>query len=356
MNQLSLGRVTIRESGPVVIIAEAACEHLGSLEVAKRIVDAAKWAGADVVKFQYHLPEEMVPGSIRFWAGSMDDVIRRYNLSHDEQRELMRYCAEVGIQYLCTPFSAQAADRLDELGVAAFKTGSGELTNIPMQRHIARKRKPMIVSTGMATVEEIGETVAALKEEGADFMLMHCTSEYPPRYEDINLRFIPRMRELFGVQVGHSDHTAEMWTALGAVAVGAVAVEKHFTLDRGLRGPDHHISLEPDELRTLVEATRKLEAALGAEKRVHPDEEAVRAWAHHSVVSLVDVPRGTVIGPDHFGVKRPGGGVPAKHLSEFFGCVALREIPANTLVQWADVGPAGTSPTRGSKTTADTKR
>ena len=334
---ISFGSVVIGEGRPSVIIAEAACEHLGSVQVAKRMVDAAKEAGADVIKFQLHLPEEMIPGSIQFWAGSMDDVLEYFNLSVEEHRELMDYCEEVGIQYLCTPFCAKAADLLDELGAQAFKTGSGEMTNIPMQRHIARKGKPMIVSTGMATVEEIGETVAALKEEGANFVLTHCTSAYPPRYEQINLGFIPLLKEMFGTLAGHSDHTPDMWTALGAAAMGARVIEKHFTLDRALKGPDFHISLEPPEFRTMVKAIRNIEAALGSEKEVYSDEEPVRQWAHHSVASLLDITAGTVLTPELVGVKRPGWGVPAKHLDDFFGRVAKKDIPANSLIQWEDV-------------------
>lgn len=340
--EVSFGGVVISETGPVVTIAESACEHLGSLEVAKRMVEAAKEAGADIIKFQLHLPEEMIPGSIHFWGGSMDEVLARYNLSIGAHEELMHYCKEVGIQYLCTPFCAAAADVLDGLGVHAFKTGSGEMTNIPMLRHIARKGKPMIVSTGMATIEEIEETVSALKKEGARFVLMHCTSAYPPRYEQINLGFIPQLKEWFGVLVGHSDHTPDMWTALGAVAVGAKVIEKHFTLDRALKGPDYHVSLEPQEFRTMVQAIRKLEAALGSEKTIHPEEEPVREWAHHSVVSLCDIPAGSVITPEMVGVKRPGWGIPAKHLEEFYGRVAKKDVPANSLLRWEDIeGYAG---------------
>ena len=335
--EISIGTVVIGGTRPTVIIAEAACEHLGSLEVAQRMVDAAKEAGADIIKFQLHLPEEMLPGSIQFWGGSMDEVVAKYDLDIEAQVELMDYCQRVGIQYLCTPFSMKAVDLLDEGGAPAFKTGSGEMTNIPMLRHIARKGKPMIVSTGMATVEEIEDTVSALKEEEASFVLMNCTSAYPPRYDDINLGFIPRMREMFGVMVGHSDHTPEMWTALGAVALGANVVEKHFTLDRGLKGPDYHVSLEPPDFRTMVEAIRKLEAALGSEKKVHPDEVPVREWAHHSVVSLCDIARGSTISRQMLGIKRPGRGIPAKQLDQLYGCVAKRDIPANSLLQWEDL-------------------
>lgn len=336
--EISFGRITIGKTTPVVIIAEAACEHRGKLEQAKRLIEVAKEVGADVIKFQLHLPEEeMIPESIRFWAGSMDDVLAEINLPPEDHELLIQYCHEVGIQYLCTPFCAKAADVLESLGVEVFKTGSGELTNIPMLRHIARKGKPMIVSTGMATVEEIGETVEVLKKENASFLLMHCTSAYPPRYDQINLRFILRLKEMFDVMVGYSDHTPDIWTTLGAVAMGARVIEKHFTLDRALKGPDHQVSLEPSEFRALVKAVRNLEAALGSEKKVHPEEEIVRNWAHHSVVSLRDIPAGAAITPEMVGVKRPGWGIPAKHLEEFFGRIAQRDIPANTLLAWQDV-------------------
>ncbi|MDA2918673.1 N-acetylneuraminate synthase family protein [Desulfobacterota bacterium AH_259_B03_O07] len=334
---ISVGRIVISEMDPVVIIAEAACEHRGDLGEAKRLVELANAAGADIVKFQFHLPDkEMIPGSIRFWAGSMDEVLAKVNLPPEAHKELMHHCEDVGIQYLCTPFCAAAAEVLDDLGVKAFKTGSGEMTNIPMLRHIARKGKPMIVSTGMATIEEIEETVSVLKEEGARFVLMHCTSAYPPRYDQINLRFISRLKEKFGVIVGYSDHTPDMWTALGAVVIGAKVIEKHFTLDRALKGPDYQVSLEPHEFRTMVEAIQKLEDALGSEKKIHPEEQPVREWAHHSVVSLCKIPAGSVINPKMVGVKRPGWGVPAKHLEEFHGRVAKKDIPANSLLRWED--------------------
>ena len=338
---LSIGRVPVGLGHPVVVVAEAACEHLGSLEVAMRLADAAREAGADVIKFQLHVPEEMVPGSIRFWGGSMDDVLDRYELGREGHAALMRYCEETGIQYLCSPFSAKAAMILEELGVAAFKTGSGELTNVPMQRALARMGKPVIVSTGMATLEEIDGTVEAIRGEGGRFMLTHCTSAYPPSYEEINLRFIPKLAERYGVMVGHSDHTPDIWTALGAVALGAPLIEKHFTLDRSMRGPDSHISLEPHELRQLVEGVRKLELALGEEKRVYDDEQVVRAWAHHSVVATRDIDAGQTLDADSLAVKRPGTGIPARHLEELYGRRAARDLAENTVLQWQDVGDVG---------------
>jgi N-acetylneuraminate synthase len=338
VTEFRLGRVVAGEGHPAVVIVEAACEHLGSAEVAHRMVDAAAAAGADVIKFQLHLHEEMLPGSIQFWGGSMDEVVDRYNLTLDEHAALMRRCDDAGIQYLCTPFSAAAADLLDSIGVAGFKTGSGELTNVPMQRSIARKGKPMIVSTGMATLDEVGETVDALREEGADFALMNCTSAYPPSYDQVNLHVMDVLRDRFGVVVGHSDHTPDGPTTLAAVALGAPIVEKHFTLDRALRGPDSHISLEPAELAELVASIRKVEAALGGEKTIYPEEEVVRAWAHHSVTSVRDIAAGSVITAEDVTVKRPGGGIPAKHLEEIVGRTAARDVAASSLLQWDDLG------------------
>ena len=337
-SEIRFGSVAIGEGSPVLVIAEAACEHKGDIDKAKRLVDLAKESGADVVKFQFHIPEEeMLAGSIQFWAGSMDEVLAQVNLSTEAHAELMRHCQQVGIQYLCTPFCAKAADILEDLGVEAFKTGSGEMTNLPLLRSIAHKGKPMLVSTGMSTTEEISETVAALKDEGAEFALMNCTSAYPPRYDQINLGLIPKLSDMFGVMVGHSDHTPDMWTTLGAVALGARVIEKHVTLDRALKGPDHHISLEPQEFGTMVEAIRKLEVALGDEKTVHPDEESVREWAHHSVVTLREITAGSVIGEDEIGVKRPGSGIPAKYLEQLYGRRATKDIPVNSLVRWGDV-------------------
>lgn len=337
MSDLTFGRVIAGPDRPIVIIAEAACEHLGSFEVALRLVDAAKAAGADIVKFQHHIPEEMIAGSIQFWAGSMDDVLAKLTLTLDEHARVLRYSEEVGIQYLCTPFSAKAAAELRSIGVPGFKTGSGEMTNLPMQRDIARMGLPMIVSTGMATVEEIDETVAALRDEGASFALMNCTSAYPPRYEDINLNFIPRMRDRYGVLVGHSDHTPEAWTAFGAVAVGARILEKHFTLDRSLRGPDHHVSLDPDAFAEMVRGVRSIEAALGSEKRVHDDERVVRDWAHHSVVTVAPVKKGAILTAEAIGVKRPGRGIPAKHLGKIVGRRTTRDLAVDEMLRWEDV-------------------
>lgn len=342
---LRIGRVTVAQDRPCVILAEAACEHRGRLETAKRLARAAKAAGADIVKFQLHLPEqEMLPNSIRFWAGSMDDILEQVNLSVEDHRQLMRYCERIGIQYLCTAYCAAGVDVLHRLGVPAFKIGSGEMANLPMIRHVAglsaSTGKPMIVSTGMSTMEEVAETVRVLKAQRAHFMLLNCTSEYPPKYEHLHLGFLQVLRARFGVLAGHSDHSPDNYSSFAAVALGAKMIEKHFTLAQKDRGPDWHVSLEPQGVKDLVDGVRRIEAALGAEKRLYPEERPVRRWAHHSVVSVQDIPRGSRMTSTMLGVKRPGYGIPAKYLETVCGRMARRAIPANTLIRWVDLVPS----------------
>ena len=337
-NEISFNNIRIGKGLPVITIAEAAVEHMGSIEVAKAMIDAAKDSGADIIKFQMHIPDaEMIPGSIKFWGGSLDEVLAKYNLTVDNHIELINYSNDVGIQYLSTPFCSAAADILDELGVPAFKIGSGEMTNIPMLKHIAKKKKPMIISTGMSSMNEIHETVSAMKEDNVQFMLTNCTSIYPPRYDQINLGAIRKMTKEFNILVGHSDHTPDIWTALGAVCLGAVLVEKHFTINRRLRGPDHAVSLEPQEFKMMVQAIRKIEAAMGSEKKVYTEEMTVRKWAHHSVVAIQLIPAGTKITSDMVDVKRPGEGVPAKFLNKIIGNTSTKPIKKDTIISWSDV-------------------
>ena len=332
---LKFDSITIGEDFPVVTIAEAAVEHLGNLNVAMRMADKAKDIGADFIKFQMHLPEdEMIPDVIKFWGGSLDEILEKYNLSVDDHRALIKYCREIGIQYLCTPFCPRAVDVLNELGVAGFKTGSGEMANFPMMEKIAKTQKPVIVSTGMSTNEEVGETVDFLKAKKAKFMITNCTSIYPAPYETINLNLIPEYKKKFDILVGHSDHTPDIWTALGAVALGAKVIEKHFTLNRAMKGPDYEVSLEPHDFKLMVSAIKKIEAALGAKKQLHEDEKNVRDWAHHSVVTLVDVSKNTTLQAEMLGVKRPGRGIPAKYLSNLLKYKTTKALSKDTILQW----------------------
>lgn len=337
---LQLGNVSISEDGPTIIIAEAAVEHLGNLNVAMRMAEAAKEVGVDVIKYQMHLPsEEMLPGKIKFWGGSLDEILENYNLSTDDHQKLIEHCDKIGIQYLCTPFCPKAVEVLDELGVAGFKTGSGELTNLKLMENIAKTGKTAIISTGMSTEDEILKTVNFLKERNSPFMITNCTSIYPAPYSSINLRLIQKFREKFGIIVGHSDHTPDMWTAIGASAMGAKVIEKHFTLNRFMDGPDAAVSLEPNEFKEMIKAIRIIDEAKGSdEKVVLESEKQVRDWAHHSVVSIVDIPANTVITEDMLSVKRPGTGIPAAELATLTNNYKTNKaIAKDSILEWSDI-------------------
>ncbi|MFA6006951.1 MAG: N-acetylneuraminate synthase family protein [Candidatus Paceibacterota bacterium] len=353
--------------GPrTLIIAEIADSHNGSMETAKKLVDAAKAAGADVAKFQLHLvgknevdgKNEMIPGSIDMWDGPLYEILQRNLFTFDMHKEIKEYCEKVGIEYLCTPFCAAAVDVLENLNVKAFKTGSGELDNLPQHRRIAqisaKTGKPVIVSTGMCTWDEIADTVKVYEEEGAkgNLVLTNCTSEYPPNdYSHANLGLIPKLQKEFGVWVGQSDHTMDNYTAYAAVALGAKVIEKHLTLDRNQKGPDHAIALEPHMFKDLVDGIRKIEIGLGSEKSITKEEQVVRDWAFHTATSFRDIKKGEEFTLQNLIERRPltmtiGGkkilGIPSKYLdkmysSKLLGRKATRDIPKDTMLTWRDV-------------------
>jgi len=289
MTPIAIAGRAIGPGEPVLIVAEACDNHLGDLGAAKAMVRLAKLAGADAIKFQHHLPDEEmlpeVPLSDNFEV-PLYDFLKRSALRLEDHRVLKAFCESMDIVYLCTPFSYRAAQELHELGVSAFKIGSGEMTDIPSLIRIAEFGKPMLLSTGMSTLDEIDETSHALTQRGATFALMNCVSEYPPRYEDMNLGVIRVLQQRYPeVVIGHSDHSPDLYTSFAAVAMGARIIEKHVTLDKRRRGPDQAVSIDMRELAELVEGVRKIEAALGSEKRVHERERPVRAWAFRSVVA-----------------------------------------------------------------------
>lgn len=333
-----------RPVGPgekVFVIAEACDNHLGVLEVAKEMAREAKLAGADAVKYQHHLPDEEMLRDVPM-SDNFDKPLYEFLVDHalrlEDHVELMRLCKELGIIYMCTPFSYAAALELDSIGIESFKIGSGELTDIPSLQRIAELGKPMLLSTGMATLEEIDETVNALEDGPAPIGLMNCVSEYPPVYEDMNLGTIAVLQERYpDTVVGHSDHTPDLYTSFAAVALGAHAIEKHIILDKSQPGPDQSVSIDMDDLRSLVDGIRKVEVSLGSEKSVHAREADIRAWAHRSVVSTRDIPAGATIEQEMVWTKRPGTGIPSKRMGEVVGRITARAIPANTLLSWDDL-------------------
>ena len=335
-----LGR-KIGAGAPCFVIAEACDNHLGNLDTAKEMVRQAKACGADAVKFQHHLPDEEmlregVPMSSNFNM-PLYDFLKKYALTLEQHYELLDYCKQVGILYLCTPFSRKAAEEIHKMGVSAFKIGSGELTDIPTLKVIASFGKPMILSTGMAELTEIDDTVNTLKPINSQLVLMNCISEYPAKHADVNLGVIKELEKRYDLIIGHSDHTPDIHTCIGAVAMGAKLLEKHFILDKAQPGPDQSVSINPEELRELVTATRRVEQALGNKKSIHALEKPIRAWAHRSVVSLQAIAKGTKITEQMVWTKRPGTGIPAKELEKVIGRVTKVDIPKDHLIQWDEL-------------------
>ena len=334
------GRLVGMEA-PCFVIAEACDNHLGNMETAKEMVRQAKAAGADAIKFQHHLPdEEMLGEGIPMSANfniPLYEFLQRYALTLDQHYQLREYCKALEIIYLCTPFSRKAADEINEMGVGAFKIGSGELTDLPTLKVIAGFGKPMILSTGMAEWQEIDETVNCLKPINPDLILMNCVSEYPARHADTNLGVIELLAKRYDLTVGHSDHTPDIYTSIAAVALGAKLIEKHLILDRRQPGPDQSVSIEPYELYELVKGVRRVEEACGSVKAVHELERPIRQWARRSVVSLCPIPQGTTISESMVWTKRPGTGIPPKDMHRVVARVAAADIPAHHLIRWEEL-------------------
>lgn len=323
------------------VIAEACDNHMGDLNVAKEMALQAKLAGADCVKYQHHLPDEEmlpdVPMSSNFDI-PLYEFLKLHALKLNDHIELKNYCDEIGITYLCTPFSYKAACELEEAGIAyAFKIGSGEMTDIPSLKRIAKFGKPMIISSGMCTLEELDRTYNALKDCGALLAFTNCLSEYPPVYEDVNLGVLKKMQERYSdVVIGHSDHTPDLYTCYAAVALGANIIEKHVILNKMTPGPDQTVSIDFMELHNLVNGCQKVFKSLGNEKRVRPKEEAIRQWAFRSIVSTCEIKKGTVITQEMIWSKRPGTGIPSWKMEEVIGKTAKKDISNNVLLKESD--------------------
>ncbi len=334
----------IGEGEPTFIVAEAGVNHNGDIGLAKRLIDVAVEAGADAVKFQTFKAERVVSTSApkaEYQKQTTDaeesqlEMLKRLELSPAAHRELQAYCKKRGVLFLSTPFDEESVDLLDELGVPAFKVGSGEITNWPLLEYIARKGKPIILSTGMSYLSEVDEAVRVIRETGSDqLVLLHCVSNYPADPADANLRAMQTLATAFEAPVGFSDHTPGIEVSLAAAALGAAVIEKHFTLDRSLPGPDHRASLEPEELKALVRGIRTVESALGdGQKRPTTSEANTAAVVRRSLVAAYDIPAGTVLTEKHIAFRRPGTGLPPSMRSFLVGLSARIDIPAGTLLR-----------------------
>ncbi len=338
-----IGTRLVGEGQPPFVVAEVGINHNGDVKKALQMVAAAKEAGAHCIKFQTHITakemihSDMTPGEIS--SEPLWDIIQRCELTDEEERDVKRLCDELGILFLSTPFSREAADRLERLDVPAYKIGSGEITNLPLIEHVARKGKPMIVSTGMTELEEVEETVDVIESYGVPLILLQCTSTYPTAYADVKLGAIATLRDRFGCPVGLSDHSMGIYTALGAVAKGACFLEKHFTMSRRWPGPDQGMSIEPGELRELVKGADAIYQALGSEKTVIEKERPVVGFARASVVAVKPIAAGEALTEENLWVKRPADGeIPARDYRKLIGRRARVAMEPDHQVKWNEVG------------------
>jgi N,N'-diacetyllegionaminate synthase len=347
--QLLIGNRTIGEGHRAYVIAEAGVNHNGDLELAKQLVARAKEAGADCVKFQTFRADRIVTRAAPKAAyqlattdpsESQRAMLQRLELTRDAHHELAQACERYGIDLLSTPYSSEDIELLEDVGVQAYKVPSALLVEPAFLRDVARPGKPIIASTGMATLGEVDEAVRTIREAGCESIaLLQCTTNYPSQTSDANVRAMVTMRDAFGVVVGYSDHTQTDNACLAAVALGAAIVEKHFTLDRKLAGPDHCSSAEPADLARLVRSIREVEAALGTgAKSPCPAETRNRTAMRRSIVARQDIARGSVLTAGMLTFKRPATGLPPGRLGEVVGRVALEDIPADALIQWEMCG------------------
>lgn len=329
----------------IFIIAEAGVNHNGSLDLAMQLVDAAKASGADAVKFQTFRAELLATRSAHkapyqerttASAESQFEMLQRLELDAPAHLSLIAHCRKVGIQFLSSPFDMASADLLAKMDVPLFKVPSGEITNLPFLTHIASKKRPVILSTGMSTLEEVEEAVQVITTYGASRLtLLHCVTEYPAPYAEVNLRAMQTLRSAFGLPVGYSDHTPGIEIAIAAAALGAEVIEKHFTLDRSLPGPDHKASLEPAELQQMVEAVRHVESAMGTGIKVPaPCELSNISVARKSVVAARALPAGHKLTGGDLEIKRPGHGLAPKLLPVLIGRILRAELAKDELVRW----------------------
>lgn len=337
-------------------IAEAGVNHNGSDELALQLVETAKRCGADAVKFQTFSADKLVRKGAEkaeyqkraTGEGDQYSMLKQLEMSDSLHRKLLDRCNELGIEFMSTPFDEEAADFLAELGMRRIKIPSGEITNHPFLAHLAAKDLPLILSTGMATLDEIREAVEVIRSvrhqhgyaASLEDMLtvLHCTSNYPAALEDVNLRAMSTIAQATGLPVGYSDHTAGTTVSIAAVAMGATVIEKHFTLNRNLPGPDHKASLEPAELADLVARIREVEQALGSPiKQPNAGELPVRELVRRSVTLVRNVTDGQVITAEDVARMRPGNGIAPKELDVVIGRLAARDIEGGTTLQWSDL-------------------
>jgi len=336
MKKVRIADKLVGNGEPCFIVAEAGINHNGEVRLAKKLIDIAKDSGADAVKFQAFKAERLATKTAEiaeYQKGTaaedtLYNMLKKLELTEDELVELANYARKKRIIFLASAFDVKSVDLLDRLRVPAFKIPSGEITNFPLLKHMARKRRPIILSTGMSTLAEVEEAIRVLKREGAnDILLLHCVSDYPARVEDINLRAMKTLRQAFGLPVGFSDHTLGITIPIAAAALGAAVIEKHFTLDKSLPGPDQKASLEPSELKEMVVAIRSVEKALGSGiKKPTKSEQLIKKLVRRRIVARRPILKGAIISESMLEFKRSRIGIEPKYAAKILGRKAKRDI------------------------------
>lgn len=343
IHRVQIGERTVGHGHPCYLIAEAGVNHNGSLDLAMQLVDAAAAANADAVKFQTFAADRLASAAAPKAACQLRttdpeetqrEMLASLQLSADAHRSLRDRCHALGIEFLSSPFDEESADFLEQMGLAAYKIPSGELTNLPFLAHVARKGKPLIVSTGMSSLGDVETAVETIESAGnRQLVLLHCVSDYPATPSRANLRAMDTLAHAFGAPVGYSDHTEGLTIALAAAALGASVIEKHFTLDRSMRGPDHTTSLDSQDLAALVREVRSIESSLGdGRKTVTPGEMETALAVRKSLVARVGIPAGVTITESMLTVKRPGTGLSPTLRRQVLGRTARTDIAEDSLI------------------------
>lgn len=347
---MKLGDRDVRDFSVPYIIAEIGANHNGDMDLARKMIDSAKSCGCDAVKFQSWTPASLVSqeeydrnqkyeDSPKKHFGSLREMVERYYLRNDQHWELKRYCDTIGIEFCSTPFSKEEANLLEKLDVPFFKIASMDVNNLGFLRHVASKQRPILLSTGMATLSEIESAIRTIESEGnSQIVLLHCIAIYPPSHEDINLNNIPMLRQAFGFPVGFSDHTIGISIPLASVALGSCLIEKHFTLDKDMPGWDHEVSANPEEMKFIVEESRNIIKALGSFRRiVSKAEEDKKLKFRRSIVAASALERGHKITFNDIAVKRPGIGIPPDRADYVIGRMLNKDKKSDELIMWGDL-------------------
>lgn len=345
---VQISKKIIGQDQPCFIIAEAGVNHNGDVNTAKKLIDCAVKAGADAVKFQTFRADTLVTKDAKkadyqqrcVGSRTQYEMLKKLELPEKSFHNLAHYAEKKGIIFLSTPFDCASADLLEEINVVAYKISSGDLTNHPFLKYVAAKKKPVILSTGMGTLSEVSDALSVLKNAGADeIILLHCTTDYPAFFDEVNLRAMKTLECAFKLPTGFSDHTIGIIASVAAVAMGACLIEKHFTLDKTSDGPDHKASLDPFELKELVSGIRNIEKAMGNGIKIPSEnEEKIKTVARKSIVAKKNIPAGTILNESMLDFKRPGSGLEPKYLQLLVGKTIKNIVRKDEPISWEHVG------------------